>query len=247
MTKLRILCLHGLAQNKINFGRKTKAITQRVDNFTEFVHVTAPHFILTPEYATISQREESNNIIRTDETKPYCWWYPLRYKKLLSDGTSPGFAESLAYIKQILLEQGPFDGILGFSQGGCMAAILTQLLENRTIFPHWIEPEFQHPPLKFSIFVSAFIPHQQEAFKPLFMQQKKNKSPTLHIIGELDTVVLPESSVNLSFCFQDPVLFKHPGGHFVPSSELAQKKLESFLYPFKKVNDESVLAEEHKL
>ncbi|CAO3628918.1 unnamed protein product [Cunninghamella blakesleeana] len=237
MAKLRILCLHGLAQNKINFGRKVKVFGQKVDSFVDFVNITAPHYVVTPEYSTIIQREASNNIVRTDETKPYCWWYPLRFKKILPDGTSEGFAESLSYIKQILIEEGPFDGVLGFSQGSCFAAILTQLLSNRIILPHYIEPDFPHPPFKFSIFVSGFIPHQQQAaFQSLFNPSIKNEIPTLHIIGELDTVVSPEDSMNLTTCFVHPAIFKHPGGHFVPSSDTAQKKLEAFLHPFKKVN-----------
>jgi predicted acylesterase/phospholipase RssA len=36
--------------------------------------------------------------------------------------------ESLTYLHKAMIEQGPFDGIMGFSQGACMAAVLAALV-----------------------------------------------------------------------------------------------------------------------
>jgi hypothetical protein len=39
-----------------------------------------------------------------------------------------GMDESLAYLHKAMVEQGPFDGVMGFSQGACMAAVLAALV-----------------------------------------------------------------------------------------------------------------------
>lgn len=39
-----------------------------------------------------------------------------------------GFDESVEHIFKALVEQGPFDGVMGFSQGGCMAMIVAALV-----------------------------------------------------------------------------------------------------------------------
>src|SRR5579862_1531553 len=57
--------------------------------------------------------------------------------------------------------QGPFIGILGFSQGATMAATLTSLLEknnksNNQIPTNQKWPKINHPPVNFFIAVSGF-------------------------------------------------------------------------------------------
>ena len=42
--------------------------------------------------------------------------------------TRAGLDESLTYLHKAMIEQGPFDGIMGFSQGACMAAVLAALV-----------------------------------------------------------------------------------------------------------------------
>ncbi|KAJ5237892.1 hypothetical protein N7489_007983 [Penicillium chrysogenum] len=42
-----------------------------------------------------------------------------------------GLEESVQYVSDILERHGPFIGIMGFSTGACLAAIVTSLLEKR--------------------------------------------------------------------------------------------------------------------
>ncbi|RCH91871.1 hypothetical protein CU098_002314, partial [Rhizopus stolonifer] len=111
--------------------------------------------------------------------KPYGWWYSPKYKPT-KDNFFIGFKESVEYIKQVLIKEGPFDGILGFSQG--------------------------------------FKPTMQEATNIMLTKQNKVKTPSLHYIGELDTLVLPEAMNSLSEAFVKPTVFRHSGGHYLPST-----------------------------
>ncbi|ORZ22213.1 serine hydrolase FSH [Absidia repens] len=232
MSKLRILCLHGLAQNKTMFMKKTAALMRSVEDSVDLVYVTGPLAVLTPEYSSISMREQSANTEISEENKPYAWWYPQRYKPLLADGTMPGVGESLEFIKTVLIEQGPFDGILGFSQGGCFSACLSVLLEDRSILPDIIPPEFAHPPLKFVIVVAGYIPSEEQGLSSLFSRSSKLKTSSLHIIGDLDTLLSPKEMLQLAGCYENPVVLRHPGGHFVPSISSVKKRLVSFISSF---------------
>jgi hypothetical protein len=85
---------------------------------------------------------------RTAETTPRAWWLVnedktqyrrepdtrVRWPKLKC---AIGFNETLEYLHDYLIREGPFDGVMGFSQGGCMAAILAALLEKPGYSSHF--------------------------------------------------------------------------------------------------------------
>ena len=94
--------------------------------------------------------------------------------------------------------------------GACFAALLSELLENRTLIPDLIPNDFAHPAFRFAIIAAGFKTASQEATESLF--QNKIKTPSIHLIGEADTVIEPERMLDLANAFTDPVIFKHAGG-----------------------------------
>jgi len=131
-----------------------------------------------------------------------------------------------------LERDGPFDGVIGFSQGAAAAAMTASLLEpgrqeafadaeknaGGMAFP----PAFarlNHPPLHFMVSYSGFastFPGYAAFYKPLIA------TPSLHFLGTLDTV-LEEcwARTLLDSCEHrskgpDGTLVVHPGGHSVP-------------------------------
>ena len=138
----------------------------------------------------------------------------------------------LDHIARILEQDGPFDGVIGFSQGAAAAAMTASLLEpgrqeafadaeknaGGMAFP----PAFarvDHPPLRFMVSYSGFastFPGYAAFYKPLIA------TPSLHFLGTLDTVLeecwaraLLESCQHRS-TGPDETLVVHPGGHSVP-------------------------------
>ncbi|KAI8645843.1 serine hydrolase FSH [Parasitella parasitica] len=229
--KLRILCLHGYTHNAIMFRKKTAAARKSVDDLAEFVYVTGPHHISPPTYSTIGEREEAAKEESSEEHKPFGWWFSPKYRPT-QGGFFVGFKESIEFIKDVLIKEGPFDGIMGFSQGACFAALLTELLEDRSYFPDLISPTFGHPPFKFSIIVAGFKPTMQEATNIMLNKSKKVKTPSMHFIGDLDTLVLPEAMISLAETFENPNVFRHPGGHYLPSNPTSRKELNKFIFRF---------------
>jgi predicted esterase len=106
--------------------------------------------------------------------------------------------------------QGPFDGIFGFSQGACLAAVMLVLLEDRTLEPVLFGPEFNHPNFKFAILSAGFKPLAQIATQNIWSH--KITTPTLFMIGEADTLITPERQQTLVDQCIDPQIIRHAGG-----------------------------------
>ncbi|KAF7725970.1 hypothetical protein EC973_009116 [Apophysomyces ossiformis] len=209
--RLRILCLHGLAQNKAVLYNKTAALRKALDDVAEFVYVNAPHSVPLPEYSTVEEREMSyNEEVSEGKMKDQTWYDGGANQSGYIDERGKCLFIYEHLLKQILcLIKGPFDGILGFSQGACFAALLAALLENRS-YPELLSPEFNHPPLKFVVLIAGMKAVTQEATSQL--HRTKLKTPSLHICGDSDTVVSSEQMQFLADWFDNPVVFKHPGG-----------------------------------
>jgi hypothetical protein len=134
----------------------------------------------------------------------------------------------MEHIANTLEHEGPFDGVVGFSQGAAAAAMTASLLEpgRREAFedvgkiPY--PPSFarlNHPPLRFMVIYSGFAsthPDYAAFYKPVIA------TPSLHFLGTLDTV-LEESWARALVCScehgdsgAEGTLIVHPGGHSVP-------------------------------
>jgi len=112
-------------------------------------------------------------------------------------------------------KQGPFDGVLGFSQGGLLASILCYLQNS---------PQNPFPKFNFAILIAAFLP-SAEPWKSLFDQ--KCSVPTLHIFGNKDIFIPNHESQALAACFEEAETWEHPGGHFIPNDK--DKKINKFI------------------
>ncbi|KAF2720297.1 hypothetical protein K431DRAFT_285959 [Polychaeton citri CBS 116435] len=248
--KLRILMLHGYTQSGPLFHAKTKALEKALDKI--FPAEPKPGYLkqypggVQLTYPTAPIRLDYRDIpgfdVDGDKESPeaYGWWIrkgdsePFRY-----DGMEKG----LTRIAEVLRDQGPFDGVIGFSQGGAAAGMVAALLEpNREKafqdaqsqggmpFPElFIEDsgfivEPVHQPLKFAVSYSGFGAITNPLYRAFY--EPKIKTPMCHFIGTVDTVVEESRSLRLVDACVDgrgkpggvSRLVYHPGGHFLPSS-----------------------------
>eukprot|EP00667_Euglena_gracilis_P025524 EG_transcript_30015 len=114
----------------------------------------------------------------------------------------------------VAISQGPYDGVLGFSQGAMMAALLLAVLNSdcgtdAIDFPvatrHALRTQ-----IRFGIMAGGFKPRDTDLHH-LFAAPVGGVQ-TLHIIGEADTLVPPERSYELAGLFADAEVMDHPGG-----------------------------------
>ncbi|XP_027914582.1 esterase CG5412-like [Vigna unguiculata] len=128
------------------------------------------------------------------------------------------FEECLAYIEDFMLKNGPFDGILGFSQGAILAAALPGM-QAQGVALGKVEK------IKFLIVISGAKFGGNKFGMPELASKAFSKPIdclSLHFIGEKD--FMKEESVALLEAFQNPVVIHHPKGHTVP--KLDDKSLE---------------------
>ncbi|XP_023223450.1 esterase OVCA2-like [Centruroides sculpturatus] len=165
---LKILCLHGYRQDAGYFKEKFGGFRKIVKNVAELVFIDAPHIIPNDNPAEGSCLRPGRG-----------WWFTQKEKTFdprLDSNVCVGFDESLQLIKETFEAHGHFDGILGFSQGAALAALLCALQQNK-------ELEYS---FNFVILIAGFI-SRSSYHKSLFKESISINS--LHVMGETDQVI----------------------------------------------------------
>ncbi|XP_070839244.1 esterase OVCA2 [Chaetodon trifascialis] len=221
MAPLRVLCVHGYRQNGCSFREKTGALRKLLKKQVELVYVSAPHSV--PQASSDEAPEKENGSVPGPggDEDPKGWWFSDIQARSFSAQqeceASLGLAESVTAVREAVKVQGPFDGILGFSQGAAFVAMLCSLQEQK------LEPEFS---FRFAILVAGFRSackeHQTFYSAPL-------QIPSLHVFGLEDRVIPDSMSRELLTSFQDPQVLTHPGGHFVPAASAHRQTYQDFL------------------
>uniref|UniRef100_A0A2P2JYC2 Uncharacterized protein MANES_12G128800 n=1 Tax=Rhizophora mucronata TaxID=61149 RepID=A0A2P2JYC2_RHIMU len=106
--KPRILCLHG-------FRTSAAILQQLAGRWPENVHEKLDLVFLDAPFPA-----EGKSDVEGIFDPPYYEWFQANkdYTKYRN------FAECLAYIEDYMIRHGPFDGLLGFSQGAILSAAL---------------------------------------------------------------------------------------------------------------------------
>ena len=150
------------------------------------------------------------------------WWRTLDDTSLNPNGVIyPELPSSLASLAE-LLRADPVDGIIGFSQGACVAMMLTALCEgtlerSAALRKQGAPIDLISPPqapFKFAIACCGF--RGNPAYYSGFYEPEI-KTPSLHLIGDWDTMVPPERSVTLAEECAKSKVVRHRGGHHVPT------------------------------
>ncbi|KAL6531438.1 hypothetical protein OROMI_027801 [Orobanche minor] len=231
--KLRILCLHGFRQNASSFKGRTSSFAKKLKNIAELIFVDAPHdlpFIYQPPRSNKNPPDNCCNrkfawLVSTDcyngkydadwkmAKIPFC---ALQYQQ-----QTEGFDKSTDYLKNIFSQEGPFDGILGFSQGAAMAALLSAHKEKLGD-----EMDF-----RFVILCSGFAVNLEEC------AEGSISCPSLHIFGNKggkDRQIDCEASKGLASLFENgcSVIIEHDLGHIIPTRSPYIDEIKGFLGAF---------------
>ncbi|KAL2325605.1 hypothetical protein Fmac_024663 [Flemingia macrophylla] len=243
--KLRILCLHGFRQNASSFKGRTASLTKKLKKMTEFVFLDAPH-----ELPFIYQNPMSGLDVNCASTLPpnppppsenckkkFAWFVtpnfdgstrgvdwkvadgpfdPLQYQQ-----QTDGYGISLSHLKNVFSQEGPFDGILGFSQGAAMAALISAQQEK-------LKGEMD---FKFVVLCSGF------ALKMKEMECGPIKCPSLHIFGNehgKDRQIANQASKELASLYNSDcsVIVEHDCGHIIPTRPPFIDEIKDFLVRF---------------
>ncbi|XP_039496002.1 esterase CG5412 [Drosophila santomea] len=198
--KVRVLCLHGYRQNGETFKSKLGSFRKFANKYAEFVFITAPHVAKAQESAAEPVPEQRS------------WWANKddgSFKGTNKGGPAFGFQESLRSVEEAWRTQGPFQGLLGFSQGACFVGLICGLAKKKLTS---IRPEFA---VLASGFLSGSLVHMSA-------YEEAINIPTLHIYGQTDEIIPKEMSESLTAHFKNAEVLEHTGGHYFPAT--AQQK-----------------------
>ena len=131
----------------------------------------------------------------------------------------------------MLRTQGPFTGVIGFSQGGFCAGIIASLLEpgRKEAFAKVATESDGIPypaafkkvqPIKFSVSIAGYAALNSR-YKAFYVP--KISEPLLHVNGALDQQVDDRRSrtlINGSTGTEEERVLIHPGAHVVPKTKL---------------------------
>lgn len=126
----------------ISFGWYfTGAFRKHLQKYAEFVFLTAPHPVHSVNGEASKEQSNTNTIQRIDETDTSTeamesnndsrsWWFnsdDRTFKGTNKNGPAFGFDDSIRALEQAWQVLGPFQGILGFSQGACLVGLVCNL------------------------------------------------------------------------------------------------------------------------
>ncbi|KJE94170.1 dihydrofolate reductase [Capsaspora owczarzaki ATCC 30864] len=197
---LRILCLHGYTQNATVFRERTGSLRKALKGVAELFYLDAPHKL---------RPADEDRFPVEDDGQSLAWWIP----DLPHRTTFRGFDESIAYVQAHCQREGPFDGILGFSQGAAMTAVLCSQA-SAAAGAEQAAQGAATPRFRFAMMFAGF-PVKDPTYQHFY--EKQIHIPSLHVYGESDGIIAPHNSKRLADLFDNSVVHVHVGGHFLPS------------------------------
>ncbi|KAL4810622.1 serine hydrolase-domain-containing protein [Aspergillus unguis] len=228
---MRILCLHGHTQTGPVLDRKTARLQEHIrrafPNASFYFPTGGIAYKVSDrlDYLDEIQRERPETFKDPDDIETHAWF------RLHEDDPPRGLLESIDRVAHILQTQGPFDGIICFSQGSVVGAMAASLLEGPArrrrfeeyakVFPKAVRyPEaykaLDHPPFKFGITYGAYM-----GVNPVFdaFYDPVIQTPFMHFMGEFDPVVPSEMAAAVAKAQiggSRRRSMTHPGAHAIP-------------------------------
>lgn len=229
---MKILCLHGHTQTGPILSRKTFRLQQHIKRAfpkTTFYFPTGSIACKVSDrldYVEGIQKERPETFKDPDEIETHSWF------RLHEDDPPRGLLESIDRVAEIIRTEGPFDGMICFSQGSVVGAMSASLLEgprrrqrfeeysaqnpNAVRYPDAYK-NLDHPPLKFVITYGAYM-----GVDPVFSAFYSDPiitTPFMDFMGEFDPVIPSEMAAAVDRAQIGGSRRRkmiHPGAHAIP-------------------------------
>jgi acetyl esterase/lipase len=208
--RLRILCLHGYHGSGDILRAQMASLASGLGALAELFYIDAP---------TLGGGD-------------FGWWHAVAAddRALRGDpGVPPGarryrgWQQTRDFIVKLFETEGPFDGVLGFSQGAALTGLLVGLRSPDG------KPTVDKPlAFDFAVMVGGFASVDPDLSR-LYESEGSYALPSLHVIGRSDFVVPSQDSRALAARFRDPLILEHDGGHVIPSAPDLRGRVAAFL------------------
>lgn len=226
-TKLRILAFHGYTSNSYILHRRLGSVRKACRDVADIVTLNGP-LLVQPISRSLDAPEGEDEVTEATpiEEQPRAWW------KASDEGNYNDIEMTWKLLSEELEKlDGPVDGVIGFSQGACLAGLLAAAFESPSLLPALKLPPGQGP-LKFAIAISGFR-SRDPAHEPLWKDAQGGiETPILHILGRADQIVDEERSMTLVNAAKNSRVEHHAGGHVVPSQAPWRNFMRDYIASF---------------
>ncbi|KDO29103.1 hypothetical protein SPRG_20123 [Saprolegnia parasitica CBS 223.65] len=208
--KLRILCLHGWRTSNKVLQVQMVGLQQALGgkDGVEFVSLNAPHRASGPAHAEVELFFGKNG--------PYYEWWD--HIETPATETTPkrsdyvGLSRSLDFLLGQVDALGPFDAVLGFSQGTAMTTILTaHYLSRGTPMPY-----------KAVLLFCGLLPRDGMPASLRSGSSYHLDIPSIHVLGETDAIFSWSKKLVGAYESSRRTMFIHPDGHKFPTLPAAK-------------------------
>jgi len=185
--KLRILCLHGWRTSGAILKLQLRDVAAACSAEAEFVCIDAPKAASGPPQEAVGRMFQA----------PFFEWWDKQPGEVYE-----GDDASFAHLEAVCQRDGPFDGVLGFSQGAAVAAMLCG------------RAGVERSGFRFGVLVSGFPP-RAPSLQAELESTAASAVPCFVTSGERDLLLAGcrdlASQLSGTFC-------THPGGHELPTN-----------------------------
>ncbi|MCF6324762.1 MAG: serine hydrolase family protein [Gammaproteobacteria bacterium] len=197
----KIICLHGYAMNHEWLQSWLDLIQQRLGHNYQLLYPKGPIECPVEEVRAMTARF---NMMLPDERigkgKNWCWYRadeqkPPHYHQIET---------ALDYLADYFSQHGPIDGVIGWSQGAVMTAILAALKQNRAA--HRFD-------FNWAMLCGGFLPGDVR-YRAMF--EPPLNLPTLHVSGEKESPFMRKQATKMQAAFLKAERLDTPCGHIMP-------------------------------
>lgn len=199
--KKKVLCLHGYAMTKDWLAEWLAPIEDALADKVSFIYLQGPIECPEEEVRTIvTQFQVAMPESRIGPGLNWCWYRATNDKP----PSYLGLDDSLNWIKQYCQNNGPIDGVLGWSQGAVMAAIMAAYQQN--------VPDYDFG-FDWAVLCGGFLPGDP-ALKLQF--ELPLAMPSLHVVGKKESEFMLQRASRLHEAFQSGEWLETPVAHVMP-------------------------------
>lgn len=197
--RLRLLCLHGMGTNSNILRRQLQPLLLATQSDAVDFHFLDGHDHCPPADATVAK------VFAGEQCRRYM-------ERVRVDGGDEfaytGIDCAVQAVLQQLHDHGPYDGLLGFSQGANLATMVAAQLLNGQQGPG--EPSRPPCPRFCILMCGTEFGWATKQLGHLFRGQPL-PLPSCHIIGDMDPFKVTTEA--LAQLWKDPQMHRHPSGH----------------------------------
>ncbi len=188
----------------------------------DFVFPTAPHALSIPDKKSGNLKPNARAWYYYDATRPE--HFETAFKS--DDADYLGLEKTVSQIQS--LSDKPFDAVIGFSQGACLASLLCARASAAVIssVPSCLTQ------LKAAIFISGFarpLPKSDLSHYSTKVGALNPQFDTLHVYGLSDDHIPKEKSEELAAMYGNSRIHVHSGGHIIPQKAADVTVIAEFL------------------